>query len=111
MIRRPVSSLGRQTSATAEAPWRRQDRSSASGRPMRPAGESFLPPDVDQTRRFFSEKSRPLIDKQMTISEAVIRFIHDGDYIASGGFGGVRIATAGAIGCHLVAHGAYRTHH
>jgi len=30
----------------------------------------------------------------MTVSEAVSRFIHDGDYIASGGFGGVRIATA-----------------
>jgi len=61
---------------------------------MQPAGELFLPPDVDQTRRFFSEKSRALIDKRMTVSEAVSRFIHDGDYIASGGFGGVRIATA-----------------
>jgi hypothetical protein len=68
---------------------------------MQPAGESFLPPDVDQTRRFFSEKSRALIDKRMTVSEAVSRFINDGDYIASGGFSGVRIATAGAIGCHL----------
>src|SRR5262245_54696111 len=87
MIRRPGSSLGRQTSVTAEAPWRRRDRSSASGRPMQPAGELFLPPDVDQTRRFFSEKSQALIDKRMTVSEAVSRFIHDGDYIASGGFG------------------------
>src|SRR5215813_8479338 len=101
MIRRPGSSLGRQTSATAEAPWRRRDRSSASGRPMQPAGELFLHPDVNQTRRFFSEKSRSLIDKRMTVSEAVSRFIHDGEYIASGGFGGVRIAAAGAVGCHL----------
>src|SRR5215831_14901054 len=63
MIRRPGSSLGRQTSATAEAPWRRRDRSSASGRPMQPAGELFLPPDVDQTRLWVpkipSESFRP----------------------------------------------------
>ena len=30
----------------------------------------------------------------MSVSEAVSRFIHDGDYLASGGFGGVRIASA-----------------
>lgn len=30
----------------------------------------------------------------MSVAEAVERFVHDGDYLASGGFGGVRIATA-----------------
>ena len=30
----------------------------------------------------------------MTVQEAVARFVHDGDYVASGGFGMVRIATA-----------------
>ena len=59
---------------------------------MQPPRELFLPPDVDQTRRFFSEKFRALIDKRMTVSEAVIRFIHDGDYIASGGLSVLSIA-------------------
>ncbi len=35
-----------------------------------------------------------MTDKRMTVQEAVSRFIHDGDYVASGGFGLVRIATA-----------------
>jgi glutaconate CoA-transferase subunit A len=30
----------------------------------------------------------------MSVSDAVSRLIHDGDYLASGGFGGVRISTA-----------------
>lgn len=57
-------------------------------------GELFSPPDVDAARAFFSQKSRAMTDKRMTVAEAVSRFIHDGDYVASGGFGGVRIATA-----------------
>ena len=59
-----------------------------------PQGELFSPPDVDAAREFFAKKSRALTDKRMSVSEAVSRFIHDGDYLASGGFGGVRIATA-----------------
>lgn len=57
-------------------------------------GELFLPPDVEGARRFFSQKSRAMTDKLTTVSEAVSRLIHDGDYVASGGFGCVRIATA-----------------
>ena len=57
-------------------------------------GELFSPPDVDAARAFFAQKSRAMTDKRMTVSEAVSRFIHAGDYFASGGFGGVRIATA-----------------
>jgi len=39
-------------------------------------------------------KSRELKDKTMSAEEAVSRFIHDGDFIASGGFGHVRVAMA-----------------
>jgi glutaconate CoA-transferase subunit A len=35
-----------------------------------------------------------MTDKRMSVTEAVSQFIQDGDYLASGGFGGVRIATA-----------------
>lgn len=59
-----------------------------------PLGELFLSPDVDEARIFFREKSRALVDKRMTVQEAVAQFIHDGDYIAAGGFGSVRIPTA-----------------
>ena len=30
----------------------------------------------------------------MSVSDAIAQFVHDGDYVASGGFGGNRIATA-----------------
>ncbi len=39
-------------------------------------------------------KSRELKDKIMTAAEAVRTFVHDGDYIASGGFGHVRVSMA-----------------
>ena len=45
-------------------------------------------------RAFFRKKSRTLTDKVMSVSEAVSRLIRDGDYLASGGFGTNRIATA-----------------
>ncbi len=59
-----------------------------------PQGELYIPPDVDAARAFFSQKSRAMTNKLVSVSEAVSRFIHQGDYMASGGFGGVRIATA-----------------
>lgn len=59
-----------------------------------PQGELFASPDVDAARAFFRTKSRALTNKLMSVAEAVSRFIHDGDYFASGGFGGVRISTA-----------------
>jgi len=59
-----------------------------------PQGELYSPPDVDAAREFFAAKSRAMTNKLMSVSEAVSRFIHEGDYLASGGFGGVRIATA-----------------
>lgn len=57
-------------------------------------GRLFTDPDPDVARSFFREKTRALTDKVMSVSEAVSRFVKDGDYIASGGFGTNRIATA-----------------
>lgn len=59
-----------------------------------PLGELFMPPDVDGARDYFRQKPRVLVDKRMTVQEAVARFIHDGDYLATGGFGSVRLSTA-----------------
>jgi glutaconate CoA-transferase subunit A len=39
-------------------------------------------------------KSRELKDKTMTVKEAVSRFVHDGYFIASGGFGHIRVSMA-----------------
>jgi len=58
------------------------------------AGPLFTSPDVDAARAWFRKKSRALDDKLMDVEEAVSRFIHDGDYLGSGGFGTNRIATA-----------------
>jgi len=68
-----------------------------------PLGELFLSPDVNAARAFFRQKSRAMRDKRMTVQQAVEQFIHDGDYIAAGGFGSVRIPTA-------VLHQIVRTH-
>lgn len=54
----------------------------------------FSRPDSDEARADFAQKPRGLIDKVMSVSEAVQRFVHDGDYFASGGFGVNRIPTA-----------------
>jgi glutaconate CoA-transferase subunit A len=70
---------------------------------IKPVGELFMSPDVDQARQFFRQKSSAMVDKQMSVAEAVERFIHDGDYIATGGFGSVRLPTA-------VMHEIVRTH-
>jgi glutaconate CoA-transferase subunit A len=59
-----------------------------------PQEELFSSPDVNAAREFFKHKSRARTSKLMSVSDAVSRFIHDGDYLASGGFGGVRISTA-----------------
>ncbi|MGH7170807.1 MAG: CoA transferase subunit A [Gemmataceae bacterium] len=51
-------------------------------------------PSADHARQFFVNKPRALTDKVMTVAEAVRRFVRDGDYFASGGFGCARIPTA-----------------
>lgn len=51
--------------------------------------------DPDENRQWVRDnKPRDLVDKRMSVSEAVSRFVHDGDFIASGGFGHVRVSMA-----------------
>jgi glutaconate CoA-transferase subunit A len=57
-------------------------------------GKLFTDPDPEAAREFFHGKKGALVDKVMTVPQAVSAFIHDGDYIASGGFGTNRISTA-----------------
>ncbi|OGV73500.1 MAG: glutaconate CoA-transferase [Lentisphaerae bacterium RIFOXYB12_FULL_65_16] len=57
-------------------------------------GPLFTDPDPDAARAFFREKPRALINKVMSVKDAVAKLIHDGDYLASGGFGVNRISTA-----------------
>lgn len=54
----------------------------------------FSIPDVDAAREFFRTKEKGLVDKRMSVRDAIARYVHDGDYLASGGFGCDRIATA-----------------
>ncbi|MDD5667205.1 MAG: hypothetical protein PHS26_07835 [Actinomycetota bacterium] len=57
-------------------------------------GPLFMDPDADKAREFFHGKNRALVGKVMTVSEAVAKFVHDGEYLAIGGFGANRIPTA-----------------
>ena len=59
-----------------------------------PFGPLFVEPDCDEARRSFREKPKRLTDKVLPVTDAVQRFVRDGDYLASGGFGGDRIAAA-----------------
>ena len=54
----------------------------------------FSSPDSNAARAAFAEKPRELVDKVMTVAEAVRRFVRDGDYLAAGGFGTNRIPAA-----------------
>ena len=62
--------------------------------PSQGSGPLFARPDCEAARQVFRAKSKSLTDKVMSVSEAVERFVADGDYLVSGGFGGDRIATA-----------------
>src|SRR5215470_5533678 len=57
-------------------------------------GDLFASPDADAARRDFAAKPRALTDKLTTVPDAVARLIHDGDYLAIGGFGADRLPTA-----------------
>ena len=51
--------------------------------------------DPDENRAWIREhKPRGLTDKRMSVSEAVEQFVHDGDYLAVGGFGHIRTPMA-----------------
>lgn len=55
--------------------------------------ELFVDPDADKAREFFHGKSRALTNKVTTVEKAVLEHVRDGDYLAVGGFGHVRIPT------------------
>jgi glutaconate CoA-transferase subunit A len=57
-------------------------------------GALFSDPSANHAREAFAAKSRALTDKLTTVPEAVARLVHDGDYLAIGGFGGARLPTA-----------------
>jgi glutaconate CoA-transferase subunit A len=63
-------------------------------------GRLFTSPDPDKAREFFRTKSRKMTKKLMSLEEAVERFVHDGDYLAIGGFGANRTPIAA---CHEIA--------
>jgi 3-oxoacid CoA-transferase subunit A/glutaconate CoA-transferase subunit A len=57
------------------------------------AGELHAWMHPDEARKWMREnKKRALIDRRMSIGEAVKRFTRDGDYFAMGGFGHVRVS-------------------
>lgn len=58
------------------------------------SGALFTDPSANHARQFFATKSRALTDKVCSVPEAVRRFVHDGNYLAIGGFGANRIPTA-----------------
>ena len=57
-------------------------------------GELFSDPSANKAREYFATKPRALADKLTTVREAVGRLLHDGDYLAIGGFGSDRLPTA-----------------
>ncbi|MDI6868843.1 MAG: CoA-transferase [Coprothermobacterota bacterium] len=57
-------------------------------------GRIFTEIDPDRMREYFRQKPKKMVNKVTTVKEAVSALINDGDYIAIGGFGGVRIPTA-----------------
>jgi glutaconate CoA-transferase subunit A len=61
-----------------------------------PQGDAplYADPAADRARAFFATKPRALSDKLTTVAEAVRTLVHDGDYLAIGGFGAARLPTA-----------------
>jgi glutaconate CoA-transferase subunit A len=57
-------------------------------------GALFNDPSAERARQFFATKPRALTDKRTTVVEAVAQLVHDGDYLAIGGFGADRLPTA-----------------
>ncbi len=57
-------------------------------------GPLLSDPSANAQRRAFRDKPRPLTAKLMSVKDAVAKFVHDGDYLAIGGFGTNRIPAA-----------------
>src|SRR5205807_1243467 len=58
------------------------------------SGPLFTDPSTPAARSFFASKERAQRDKLTTVAEAVARLVHDGAYVAIGGFGADRLPTA-----------------
>lgn len=58
------------------------------------SGQLFSDPSANRARAVFAAKPRALTDKLTSVHDAVSRLIHNGDYLAIGGFGADRIPTA-----------------
>ena len=56
--------------------------------------ELFTDPDADNARSYFHNKNRGIVNKITTVEQAVSVHIKDGDYLAVGGFGHVRIPSS-----------------
>ena len=61
---------------------------------LRGIGPLFTDPDPDALRAAHRAHPKGLVDKRCSAREAVARFVPDGCYLATGGFGGVRIPSA-----------------
>ncbi|HEV3146991.1 MAG TPA: CoA-transferase [Gemmataceae bacterium] len=57
-------------------------------------GQLFSDPSSHRAREAFAAKPRALSDKLTTVAEAVRKLVHDGDYLAIGGFGSDRLPVA-----------------
>lgn len=62
-------------------------------------GKLFSDPDPDAARTFFRTKNRKMENKVMDLKDAVAKFVHDGEYLAIGGFGANRTPVAA---CHEI---------
>lgn len=65
-------------------------------------GELFCNPNPDFSRAFFRDEkrdARSMKNKVMTLSDAIEKYVHDGDYLAIGGFGSNRTPIAA---CHEI---------
>ena len=62
-------------------------------------GPLFMDPDPDEIRVFFQQKGRKMTNKVMELKDAIEKFVHDGDYLAIGGFGANRTPVAA---CHEI---------
>lgn len=62
-------------------------------------GRLFTDPDPDRARDFFRKKSRKMTNKLMSLKKAIGELVHDGDYLAIGGFGANRTPIAA---CHEI---------
>jgi glutaconate CoA-transferase subunit A len=62
-------------------------------------GILFTDPDPDKAREFFRTKSRTMANKVMDLKNAIKTIVHDGEYLAIGGFGTNRTPIAA---CHAI---------